>query len=153
MQLAIDRAATIQSPVAYRRFKGVSVPAVGDLGRLHIIMAIDQDRWRALAGAMPFAERQRAASLRHEDHFGAIHADAQHHRLKPLGGARDILRVPRLRANRADAQQLLILVEESCLARLGIFVRVAHVLPRVWSLLAANAVHDTRCACGFVSNN
>src|SRR5690606_9346706 len=59
LTLVVDRAARVDAPVADLRLECGTRPEVQRLGRLDIIVAIDQNGWRVGSGAAPLTDKNR----------------------------------------------------------------------------------------------
>ncbi len=109
--LVVGGAAREDAAVADLRRKRRAGPQVERLGALDVVVAVDQDRGRIVAGRCPqLADHQRVAAI-DRDQLG-LPARVAHLRGGPLGGAPQVLEVAAARGDAGDAQPVEELVEQ-----------------------------------------
>ena len=108
LALVVGRSAGVDLAVADRRLEGRRLPQVERIDRLHVVVAVEQNRRRAL-GAEPVAVDDRVA--RRVDEPDVLHADAAHLVGAPFGAALDVGGVLGQRADARDGQQGLQFLE------------------------------------------
>ena len=108
LTLVVHGAAGEQVAVAHLRLERRALPLLQRLRGLHVVVAVDEQRGRALRRAAPLAQHhgvpRRGDDLHGEP--GLAHALRQ-----PLGGARGVVLVLALGAHAGDAEPLLELGE------------------------------------------
>ena len=90
LALVVGRAARVDLAVAHRRLERRRLPQVERIDRLHVVVAVEEDRRRA-GGAEPVAVDDREA--RRLDQPNVLQPDAPHLLGGPLGAALDVGRV------------------------------------------------------------
>ena len=108
LALVVGRAARVDLAVADGRLERRRLPQVERIDRLHVVVAVEQDRRRALR-AEPVAVHDRIA--RRLDEPDVLHADAAHLVRAPLGATLDVGRVLGQRADARDGEQGLQFLE------------------------------------------
>ena len=108
LALVVDRAAPVDLAVAHRRFERRRRPELERIGRLHVVMAVDQDRRRARR-AEPRAVRDRMAAG--FEHLGSVSPAARMRADRVLGGAPHVGGVIGLGGDRRKGDPGLELVE------------------------------------------
>ena len=108
LALVVGGAARVDLAVADRRLERRRLPQLERIDRLHVVVAVEQDRRRAL-GAEPVAVDDGIA--RRLDQPDVLQADAAHLVGGPLGAAPDVGRVLRQRADAGDREVVLEFVD------------------------------------------
>ena len=110
LALVVCDAARVEPLVPDRRLERVRLPELERRRRLHVEVAVGEDRRRARGAVRgrDLAHDERPLPVRDELGFAAAAADLLR---DPLGGAHDVVRVRRVGAHGRDAQQLLELVQ------------------------------------------
>ena len=110
LALVVGDAAGVDPLVADRRLERVGLPQLERRRRLHVEVAVAEDRRRVrgVVGRADLADDERPLPVRHELGLAAAAADLVR---DPLRGLLDVGLVCRVGAHRGDAQQLAELVE------------------------------------------
>jgi hypothetical protein len=107
--LVVARAARIDAVATDLRLEWRCRPRVDGIGRLDVVVTVDEHGWRRGVGRSQLADRQRIAKLRHDLRVAARALDLG---AKPLGGGSEIRRVPSPRRDRGDAEIFEDLVQQ-----------------------------------------
>ncbi len=118
--LVIRHAARIEAVVAHLRLERRRLPLLQRIGRLHVVVSVDQDGRRAL-GMQPVGGDDRVAFGRVDRHM--LEAGAAHALRHPFGGFGDMLGIGRIGADAGDAGEGDQLVQNLRAASFDIFQR------------------------------
>jgi hypothetical protein len=108
LALVVGRSARVDLAVANGRLERRRRPLVERIHRLHVIVAVEQDR-RCTGRAQPVAVDDGVAGR--VDQADVLHADALQFLRRPLGTAAHVAGVLRQRADAGDREVLLQLVD------------------------------------------
>src|SRR5438477_909349 len=118
--LVVGYPAPVETPVAQLRAERIAQPALEGIGRLHVVMAVDEDR-RRFRRAEPLAVDDRVPRRRDRADFDG--AGLAQLRGDPVRCACHVVTMPRIGADTRDAREFDELVEYPVVARRQIFER------------------------------
>ncbi len=110
LALVVHRAAREELAVAHHRLERRCGPKLERLGRLDVVMPVE-DRGRTAGSAQPLRVHHRVAGGR--DHLGARHPDRAQAAGDMLGAAPHVVAVRRLRAHARNAERGLQVFDEA----------------------------------------
>jgi hypothetical protein len=117
LSLVVAGAAGIDGPVAARRLKRLTVPLHERVGRLHVVVAVHEDRRLILTGDVLGIDNGVAVS---DDDLAFVHPDLVEVVGQPLGRAVHVVGVGRVGADGGDAQEVFELADKSVEAVFGV---------------------------------
>ena len=123
LPLVVGRAARDDVAVFDDGLERRALPQVERVGRLHVVVAVDEDR-RGVVGDVVLGVDDGVAARLHHVHL--LHADAAEVGGEPLGGAARVVVVVGVGGDRGDAEPVGELVDERVGVGLGVLDGVGH---------------------------
>ncbi len=121
LTLVVRRAATDDAPVTHERLERRGLPELDRVDRLHVVVAVDQDRRRARRVEPVGVDDRMAGRARR---LGVLEPDAGQLRGDPVRGADHVRRVLRQRGDRRDPQELEQALEPQFGIRLEVGIKI-----------------------------